>query len=405
MSWTVLVAESLEERDRELCRRLESAWNPKTGQLEAQLLVPTLQRTAYLQARIVEHFEGRCWLPRVETLEQFLRRQSQSLEEPAPWISDEMRILMIQALLPETEYGKRRSPGRGTARRFLEVIEALSGVWREDRDLDPLAQKLLGDPHAYGHTVVELARRYERRLRERNVRDWRLVALDLIEAWRRQAGSPLGRTLVVDSFSRLRPIEADLLDALAARFLEVIVTLSGSDSDLDKELNRRGLLVQRSVWSWAKRHRPRVVFCRPSEDDGSRSAGLRQVARRLFEPVAALLEAPPLALPPGGLRLLRPATRREEVRRVAREIRDSARSLPALDLQGIALVVPSVQAYRELIQEVFQEYGVPVVFFQGVPLASHPEVRRALKLLRLLAREEGRLDRRDDRRPDPRGPT
>ena len=85
------------------------------------------------------------------------------------------------------------------------------------------------------------------------------------------------------------------------------------------------------------------------------------------------------------------ANRKEEVARIAREIRQLRQNGKITALREVGVAFPLVEQYEHLIQEIFPRYGIPFSMFQGLSLASSPVVISIFRLFQALL-EDGALD-------------
>jgi len=78
--------------------------------------------------------------------------------------------------------------------------------------------------------------------------------------------------------------------------------------------------------------------------------------------------------PPDSMRIQACHNRKDEVIRIAREIRTLWRNHAVNALREIGVAFPVIEHYAELIQEIFPLYGIPFTMFQGYALAVSPVV-------------------------------
>ncbi|MFH0962670.1 MAG: PD-(D/E)XK nuclease family protein [Planctomycetota bacterium] len=181
--------------------------------------------------------------------------------------------------------------------------------------------------------------------------------------------------LVVDSFSDYTPLQMDLLSLLIERAGGVLVTCPGDDRERLRSHFERADATRRRLRSLGLREEILSANHRSESDD------LALVERVAFRP-------PTSPASPSGeaVTFLEAADRTDEVEEVSRRIRllvdEGGRAY-----RDIGIIVRSNAPYRALIEEIFAEQEIPVLFRTGRPLALCPFVRSALALARSLAED------------------
>lgn len=177
------------------------------------------------------------------------------------------------------------------------------------------------------------------------------------------------RLLIVDGFDEFNPTQLGVLRTLAQRAGETIVTLTGNVSR-ERPMLRR-FVRARDVITHALDVAPT-----PLSTLHAPPSTFRHLETWLFEP------APPRQPAGGALEMIEAQNRREEARAALRWIK--ARAVrDHIALLDMALVARDLGPYREFIQETADEFGLPVRFADGLPLARNPAIAALLALLAL----------------------
>jgi superfamily I DNA/RNA helicase len=91
-----------------------------------------------------------------------------------------------------------------------------------------------------------------------------------------------------------------------------------------------------------------------------------------------------------NLRILDVSGERDELWRVAKEILQLRENRSPLEWEDIGVVARGLDAYAELIPEIFGAHGIPYSISEGGPLLSHPAARLAQDLVELPGRDHER---------------
>lgn len=373
MGVRILMGATRRDREALLLDALTSGGDPFCRGVDALFLVPTRRRAASLTEALQRRFEGRCWLPPVLTFEELFDRYAFEEGEVEAYVSEEARFRLIEGLWLRLSQGCRLS--RGFVRAMAEGV-AWVYVEQAEREipLEELGEALQLDPPLMPRGI-EVASRYRAFLQARRLLDKHLQAEVLVETWQRQGFPEPCRFLVLDEFSAWSPLERSTLKALFPSFEETLVTLAIPDEGADALESHRAFEGIREMLAFLEPCCPQRIVAKPS---GGRSRPA-EVAQRLFQRQTKPLE-------PGEptFRLLRCANRREEVRTVARLIRERLR-FDSAAWRRFVVVVPTWRPYQGLIEETFREYGLPTTFGRGVPLSEIPVFRRIAKALSALS--------------------
>ena len=269
----------------------------------------------------------------------------------------------------------------GFRERFLglvkEVKEAGLGAEETERALEDLLAATEGSAaRARLEGFVEVFRSYGGILAGDRLMDHEDFQRNLLEQLRAKeegkgAAGALRNldVLLVDGFTNFTALQLEVVDLLAERSAEAVVTLPDDPDRPDLCLPCRDTRERFLAGGW----RPR----RLGEPRRFAAGDLRRVEATIFDDAV-----PEPAPADGSVLLLRCADPADEADRVARRAalwirRDGWRP------EEILLVWRSLSGVRPLLEEAFARHGVPLRVFVPRPLAPEPVVRAAADLLRL----------------------
>lgn len=369
------------ERECALLRRVEGVYDASTREVSALFIVPTTERAAALRRAVTSHFGGKCWIPRVETLDTLLSAHAADLSEPFRWVDTEARALLVRELAGGSDLLGRGPLTPGLARKVVGFLDAMAGAWYAGGpDVDELALSVSAPSLAYGPALASFAARYDAALRRRGLMDRRRLTSLLLAAWGERGFPARERMLVLDEFAFALPVGIRLFDVMARAFGEVVVTLPAPESGVESIAADRGFAAATAMAEWAARD----ALVEPV--GASDPAPSQRLAGAIFAPDSTLDRA--FGDGRGDTpRVVAYPSRLEEVRGVARMIRvDMGDEAPdAADFTPYTVVVSSYAPYRRLVEETFREYGLPTNMGRGAPLSATPLLRLARKILLTVA--------------------
>jgi RecB family exonuclease/superfamily I DNA/RNA helicase len=273
---------------------------------------------------------------------------------------------------------------------FIQALQRLIGELKAAQiypeQFAARVQQMGAEPRLQELAAIYLA--YQQRLQDNGWADRAGLGWLSVEALAQRAPH-VGRDwplLVVDGFDDFTPIQAALLKVLAARVGKMQITLTGTvDDDRRPLVHRRfartrqilsdALGVQATAIPMAAHHAaPRLAYLEANLWRG-----------QVSPPPAAPLEdhagAGPF-LAAADLTLIEAPDRTAEVRAALRWLK--ARLLLDSRQPGeLALLMRNVTPYRAAIGQIGAEFGLPLRFVDGLPLALNPAIAALLDLLRL----------------------
>jgi ATP-dependent helicase/nuclease subunit B len=182
-------------------------------------------------------------------------------------------------------------------------------------------------------------------------------------------GSDL-RLLIVNGFDEFNPTQLGVLTILAQRAQETLITLTG---DLDRpRLAQRRFDRARQAIIKQLHIAPEVL----KAEFGRRNATLSAIEEHLFEnPKSKILN-------PKSIEFLEAQNRSEESRAALRWIKQRLVH-DGLQLNEVAILARSLEAYRPFLIEVSAEFGLPLHLVGGTPLIDNPAIAALMSLLSL----------------------
>ncbi|MEK7328043.1 MAG: hypothetical protein AAB217_22600, partial [Chloroflexota bacterium] len=187
------------------------------------------------------------------------------------------------------------------------------------------------------------------------------------------------RLLVVDGFDEFNPTQIAVLEQLAPRAQETLITLTG-DRDRRRLAHRRFHRAEQQLMEALK---PEVVW---QIADGREAwpgaeSPLRHLEAQLFEPAISndqsLREA---SNPQSQITFLEAQTRSAEARAALRWIKQQIVEA-GVPIGETAILARALDPYRPFLEETAREFGLPLRLVGGSPLAESPVVSALLALL------------------------
>ena len=209
---------------------------------------------------------------------------------------------------------------------------------------------------------------------------------------------PLGsdtRLLIVNGFDEFNPTQLGVLTILAQRAQETLITLTG---DLDRarlahrrfDRARQAIINQLHIAPEAlpnNRHCEERSLRRSNPSAQTGIASQTGLAMTSSEELAALedrlFEKPESKIcNPKSIEFLEAQNRSEESRAALRWIKQRLVN-EGMQLNEVAILARSLEAYRPFLQEVAVEFGMPLHLVGGTPLIDNPAIAALLSLLSL----------------------
>ena len=338
-----------------------------------RVLVPTHLQVRAWRRRLAE--DGGAIGVRVVTFDRLYAECLSAAGEVYTELSDPVQYRLIRAIvddLPLIHYAPLTDrPG------FIQVLENLIGELKAARlwpDTFTQAVAALGDEPRLRELALVYAA-YQERLQAQGWADRAGLGWLAVEALEKRALSvardwPL---LVVDGFDNFTPVQLALLEVLAVRVENLIVTLTGTADGGERTLAHRR-------FDQTRQHLEETLGVRtaPLPEQFSRHVpALTHLETSLFRSEAEQIAAA------GAVQLIEAPDRAAEVRAAlrwlkARLVEDGMRPVE------VALLARNVSSYRPFILQTAAEFGLPVRLVDGLPLRANPAVAALLNLLRLV---------------------
>ncbi len=345
------------------CERLESL---RPGPGRRVMVVAPSRRMAERLERLIAFERGLGFLElRVHTFYSLALEILTSCG-PEPWIlaaDAQIQELLVRGLLTSS-----RSLSRGLAGAYSSSLKDLA-----DAGVDPESLRLhfaewFEEPQrSLLNSLLELLQAYERRRRETGLAS----SFDLVQRATRvvEEGREnlLGgyQEILYYGFYDLTGAQADFFNAVAGAYPCSVFFPYVKGYPAFKFVER--FYELRLSRGSGARHLP--------PDWGGRALG--EGLGCLFNPGRQA------SLPEGRLRLINVSGSRDEVWATAKGILAAREEDPSLSFDEIGVVARSLEPYRALLAEVFEENEIPFSMEEGEPLLRHPLAKLALNLLNL----------------------
>jgi len=424
-----------QSRQKVLLDELSKHFDQDGRRLNAMIFAPTRRKVAELKSQILVHFERKCWMPEVMTFSQFMESHYGEVLGDRQLLSPYARLLVINHLLRGGQFGYLRKAqlSYGLSQKIADVLGHLQSSLLVDEARNELIQQLAAESPEKAQTVELFDRAYHSFLEEHRLADENVLNFELLLKWQKdglisssflydgtfsfrkrksldgysvdiappllKGARGIAKALVLDEFAFFTELEKAVFHALVPSFEKIILTLAAPSEDPDSvgtgwrnyKTHRGYESIQPIVdwlgaYNWEEKKAPNETEHLPEV-----------VAERLFlnqsftriSAVDIVQNPPNPPFPKGGrgdFRLIAAPNRREEVRTIARLIRQS---LPApnedkkivADLRKFVVVCPDLTIYKSLIEEVFSEYRLPVKISRGYPLQQIPFIALLKKIL------------------------
>lgn len=264
---------------------------------------------------------------------------------------------------------------------FIRVLQQFIGEMKS-AGITPEALAKAFDEAASPPRLTELAAiytAYQQVLRDNQWTDraglaWLAAAtlasreLSLPERW-----SPL----IFDGFDNFTNIQLDILGALAARPLDLVVTLTGDAAGLRGE---RPVRTAHGRFATSAGRLAATLNIQPEPlpvQPAKPVSPLAHLAENLFQPHREQRD------PAGTLVLMEASNRATEVRAALRWLKERLVH-DGYSPGDVALLARDMSAYRDIIVQIASEFGMPVRLHDGMPLRGNPAVAGLLELLQLM---------------------
>lgn len=340
---------------------------------DPRVIVPTRLQVRAWRRRLAE--SGGALGVRASTFDALYREILRAAGEVYARLNEPTQYRLLRALAdaaPLQHYATlRTSPG--FIQVLLDLIQELKAGGIFPEKLAEAVQSLGGEPR-----LAELALLYEAYQRRLRLERWTDPAgTGWLAAETLESHPDIGRdwaALFVDGFDDLTTVQIRVLQELAPRVGQMIVTLTG-----EADGRPRGLLHKRFQRTRERLEESLGVKAEPLPalaDPPGRAPALVHLERTLFTGARSQEPAG------GAVELVAAPDREGEVRAALRWLK-SRLIHEKLRPSEVALLARRVEPYRPFIQQVAAEFGLPIYLDAGLPLRGNLAVAALLNLLRL----------------------
>ncbi|HEX9021248.1 MAG TPA: PD-(D/E)XK nuclease family protein [Nitrospirota bacterium] len=319
--------------------------------------------------------------PDVQTLHQFVEKQYSRLGGPR-LIDENSRLLLLEGLVKERlvdGYFFNQSPdllAPSLSAALARTIEQLSAAGVTPQKLSQTIQGSDFFDRPQAKLLVDVYQRYEAALKNKNLADPAGVRSQLLEQFDHRWLSSY-RTILIDGLLHASRVEAAILRKISSCG-NCTSLVEAATPDLLRRAGEFHPLALTKDFLSGIGVLPEQGKAVPGNDD-------LFTAEALFsdEPFSKTIEkAPPPASFSKEIRLLSAVNPREEVSLIARRVKKSLKGGATPD--AILVAFPSLDDYGLLVEEIFNDFGIPYNRALGRQLGSSPVATAIVSLLRVL---------------------
>lgn len=350
-----------------------------TGIGAALWLLPTDRDRDPLRRRIGRLGAG-ILAPNLLTLSDFARqvvRAGEPSARPVPELHQ--RLLLAQVLAAAVRDGDvpafaAVAESRGFADAVFAVLTELKGQGVTPSEFEETGRRLMAERGR--DNAVQIARlyaRYQKRLADRQLFDREATYARARELWvRGKRGSFAAvRAVFVDGFADFTPPQLGLIGVMGESVEQIWVTIPAEhDGHRAEVFSRPAATLDR-----LRRHWPGAVSVQ-TDFIPERPSALAHLRNTLFGGAE-----PARGTDADGLRVVEAAGPLGEVRMAARAVKQLL--IGGAPVDSILVTARDLNAYADLVQEVFAEYGIPVEVDGTLPLTRSPAIATLLRAARL----------------------
>jgi len=347
---------------------------------EATLLLPTAHAASSLRRELLlegtfDFLGGPRLLTFIQFAERVLEHHAPEVQPIGPLVEDELLARIVAGLAGEKQitYHANVLNFHGFVRAVRAFIMELKRAEITPDDFARFARRR--GASARDRELSEIYSRYQKTLRDLNLYDeeGRFWWAKLLVSEGKLGPFAGLRRLFLDGFYDFTPAQLGLIEVLARHGVDLAMTLPLEEDSKRKELFES---AEATLAKLRERFEPSLEVL-PLKEPGR--ADLGWVARHLFR--SGVPSDPPR---PESIQLIETPGTAAEVREIAREIKrlHVEESTP---LERIALVFRTLADYRSIVEDVFDEFGIPVRLGRGVRLSLTPVGQLVLHVLRVPA--------------------
>ncbi len=354
---------------------------------EAALILPTFEaasslRTSLLLDGTFDFLGGPRVLTFIQFAEQVLQRHAPEVQPIDAMVEDELLSRIIEGLAAEGAITHHAGvlDFRGFVRSVRQFITELKRAEIAPETLANNAARR--DAPAKDRELSAVYSRYHEMLQRLDLYDdeGRFWRAKLLVSEGRPGPFAALKHVFLDGFYDFTPTQLGLLEALGRRGVALTMTLPLEEDAARKELFET---AEATLETLAGRF---AVSVQALEGKEAAEPALGWLAEHLFRATV-----PAGAPEPDSIRLIETPGATAEVREIAREVKRLHLD-EGVPLERIAVIFRTLGEYRDLVEEVFEEFGIPARIGQGVRLSLTPVGQLFLQLLRVPAGDWSRID-------------
>jgi ATP-dependent helicase/DNAse subunit B len=317
--------------------------------------------------------------PDILTLHQFIQQQYAHLGGPR-LMDEQSRLVLLEGLVKEQLSGKRlfnQSPdllAPSLSSVLSAAVEQLANAGVTPTILSRTIEAAEFSDKPQVKLLQQVYARYEQVLQEKNLTDPAGIRHHLRDQFDPSRLAQY-RMVVLDGIHDAEQVELGILNRIAAGSDCILLVDAPSPALVNRAGQNHPLRTVREFLAG--------IGCSVEEDDQVRSDEPMSVAEALFsdEPFERtrdqILKGRPFS---DSINLLSAINTREEVSLIARQVKESLGNGTAPD--SILVTFPALDEYAPLVEELFDDYGIPYNRALGRQLATSAVATAVISLLR-----------------------
>jgi ATP-dependent helicase/DNAse subunit B len=374
----------IREKSRYIEEIISSRPNPPFIYNDILFLVPAARmRRAYgrLFLDAVERIHGSAALvqPEVRTLHQFLYRLYTKINGPV-LMDENTRLILLEGVVKELITGKSSfgdhpdilAPSLSAV--VANMLEQLSSAGITSQRLVAKIRDTDFSDKRQVTLLVNAYERYEHIMKEKNLLDPAGTLMLLADRFDPKWLEPYSR-IIIDGINDIDEIQARLIRKIATHpVCTILVEAPSADSVIRAGEQHPLRLTKHFLGSIGLTPGPSATLARPEDVFLSEALFSDRPFAREVE------KAPKPAYFKKNIRVLSAVSTREEVSLIAAEIKKSLQQGTAPDT--ILVTFPALDQYGPLVEELFDDFGIPYNRALGRQLSTSPVATAVLSLLR-----------------------
>jgi len=350
------------------------------GELDSFIyIVPTRRKSRYLLRELIEFAPNQTVLGlNIFTIGTFASKMFQSINFGKAEISSSLQYFLIRKIIKETEltyfHRTKEFVSNGIIEMIISVISRLKELGYDHSQFEKSIEEFTGYNKIKLEDIYEIYSEYQKYLSKLDSFETGDVYINLEKLKQEEFNNkfrkifPSVSKIIISGFNEFTSPELNLIEKISALpNLDLTLTLDFNESN--PEVFENLFETHRKITS--------LGFTHIELSDNSNSNFQEVIQKHLFQP--STFDEKDFA----NVSILSGFNVREEIEKVAKIIKYKVMENAGLDLTDICLAVKDIDAYSDLIREIFSVYGIPVNVTDRFYLKNSPVVISIISLLKL----------------------